>query len=96
PSNLALSTTKRMGEIKYLNSLTYPAEELYISSMRSVIVCAPCVSSNDGLAQDPSSRLSRRGAEALEVVTLPQPSDWPRIHGGDVGLIERAVLLISN
>ncbi|RZS03443.1 hypothetical protein BHM03_00033618 [Ensete ventricosum] len=33
PSNLAFSTTKRMGEVKYLNSLTYPARELCISSL---------------------------------------------------------------
>ncbi|RZS26181.1 hypothetical protein BHM03_00059489 [Ensete ventricosum] len=32
PSNLAFSTTKRMGEVEYSNSLTYPAEELCISS----------------------------------------------------------------
>ncbi|RWW29117.1 hypothetical protein GW17_00006370 [Ensete ventricosum] len=31
PSNLAFSTTTRMGEVKYLSSLTYPAEELCIS-----------------------------------------------------------------
>ncbi|RZR99616.1 hypothetical protein BHM03_00029178 [Ensete ventricosum] len=32
PSNIAFSTTKRMGEVKYPISLTYPAEELCISS----------------------------------------------------------------
>ncbi|RZR97876.1 hypothetical protein BHM03_00027144 [Ensete ventricosum] len=35
PSNLAFSTPKRMGEVEYLSSLTYPAEELCISSMAS-------------------------------------------------------------
>ncbi|RZS18530.1 hypothetical protein BHM03_00050821 [Ensete ventricosum] len=33
PSNLAFSTTKRMGEVKYPSSLTYPAKELCISSV---------------------------------------------------------------
>ncbi|RZS24834.1 hypothetical protein BHM03_00057947 [Ensete ventricosum] len=33
PSNLAFSTTKRMGEVKYPSSLTYSAEELCISSL---------------------------------------------------------------
>ncbi|RZR91595.1 hypothetical protein BHM03_00019745 [Ensete ventricosum] len=33
PSSLAFSTTKRMGEVEYSSSLTYPAEELYISSV---------------------------------------------------------------
>ncbi|RWW09209.1 hypothetical protein GW17_00027314 [Ensete ventricosum] len=32
PSNLAFLTTKRMGEVEYPNSRTYPVEELYISS----------------------------------------------------------------
>ncbi|RWV85873.1 hypothetical protein GW17_00052294, partial [Ensete ventricosum] len=32
PSNFAFSTTKRMGEVEYPISLTYPAEELCISS----------------------------------------------------------------
>ncbi|RRT35555.1 hypothetical protein B296_00038910 [Ensete ventricosum] len=32
PSNLAFSTTKRMDEVKYPSSLTYPVEELCISS----------------------------------------------------------------
>ncbi|RWW86889.1 hypothetical protein BHE74_00004323 [Ensete ventricosum] len=31
-SNLAFSTLKRTGEVEYLSSLTYPAEELCISS----------------------------------------------------------------
>ncbi|RWW79998.1 hypothetical protein BHE74_00011676 [Ensete ventricosum] len=34
PSNLAFSTTKRMGEVEYPSSLTYPAEEFCISSRR--------------------------------------------------------------
>ncbi|RWW11787.1 hypothetical protein GW17_00024576 [Ensete ventricosum] len=33
PSNIVFSTTKRMSEVKYPSSLTYPAEELCISSM---------------------------------------------------------------
>ncbi|RRT35274.1 hypothetical protein B296_00038446 [Ensete ventricosum] len=33
PSNLTFSTTKIMGEVKYPGSLTYPAEELCISSV---------------------------------------------------------------
>ncbi|RWV98141.1 hypothetical protein GW17_00039033 [Ensete ventricosum] len=33
PSNLALSTTKRMGKVKYPSSLTYLAEELCIGSL---------------------------------------------------------------
>ncbi|RZS25260.1 hypothetical protein BHM03_00058435 [Ensete ventricosum] len=32
PSNLAISTTKRMGEVEYPSSLTYQAKELCISS----------------------------------------------------------------
>ncbi|RRT80275.1 hypothetical protein B296_00007144 [Ensete ventricosum] len=31
PSSLAFSTTKRMCEVEYPSSLTYPAKELYIS-----------------------------------------------------------------
>ncbi|RRT57772.1 hypothetical protein B296_00016921 [Ensete ventricosum] len=34
PSNLAFSATKRMGEVEYPSSLTYPAEELCISSSK--------------------------------------------------------------
>ncbi|RWW55965.1 hypothetical protein BHE74_00037350 [Ensete ventricosum] len=33
PSNLASSTTKRMGEVEYLSSLTYTVEKLCISSV---------------------------------------------------------------
>ncbi|RWW17980.1 hypothetical protein GW17_00018058 [Ensete ventricosum] len=33
PNNFAFSTTKRMGEVDYPSSLTYPAEELCISSV---------------------------------------------------------------
>ncbi|RRT55523.1 hypothetical protein B296_00046325 [Ensete ventricosum] len=35
PNNIAFSTPKRMGEVEYLSSLTYPVEELCISSMAS-------------------------------------------------------------
>ncbi|RZS07738.1 hypothetical protein BHM03_00038617 [Ensete ventricosum] len=49
PSNFAFSTTKRMGEIEYPSSFTYPAEELCISSRyayahRSVRYGEPCFS----------------------------------------------------
>ncbi|RZR97677.1 hypothetical protein BHM03_00026906 [Ensete ventricosum] len=33
PSNIAFSTTKRMSEVEYPSSLTYPAEKLCISLM---------------------------------------------------------------
>ncbi|RRT51534.1 hypothetical protein B296_00034878, partial [Ensete ventricosum] len=37
PSNLAFSTTKRMGEVEYPSSLTYVAQELYISSVVIIV-----------------------------------------------------------
>ncbi|RZS26936.1 hypothetical protein BHM03_00060357 [Ensete ventricosum] len=37
PSSLAFLITKRIREVKYPSSLTYPAEELYISSRRRAV-----------------------------------------------------------
>ncbi|RZR88937.1 hypothetical protein BHM03_00016601 [Ensete ventricosum] len=39
PNNFAFSTTKRMGEVDYPSSLTYPAEELCISS-KELVLCS--------------------------------------------------------
>ncbi|RRT39777.1 hypothetical protein B296_00014292 [Ensete ventricosum] len=56
PSNIAFSTTKRMGEVKYPISLTYLAEELCISSANLVeAALASGRSRGDGAAVEVST-----------------------------------------
>ncbi|RWW20329.1 hypothetical protein GW17_00015570 [Ensete ventricosum] len=61
PSNLTFSTTKRMGEVEYSSSLTYPAEELCINS----VIGAP------GLDEDGVGKPQRIWMEKMKEVKRP-------------------------
>ncbi|RZS25793.1 hypothetical protein BHM03_00059043 [Ensete ventricosum] len=81
PSNLAFSTTKRMGEVKYPSSLTYPVEELCTSSVFSFI--RRIRENRQGLAQlsQPHTRsvigeLKQHGGSKFDYSTTMVESGW--------------------
>ncbi|RWV85411.1 hypothetical protein GW17_00052796, partial [Ensete ventricosum] len=81
PSNLAFSTTKRMGEVKYPSSLTYPVEELCTSSVFSFI--RRIRENRQGLAQlsQPHTRsvigeLKQHGGSKFDYSTTVVESGW--------------------